>query len=65
MAEKAKETVEKMRNMKVPGGGGSPVVRGAIGLLFGGTALAFAGYQSLYTVPGGHRAIIFNRLTGK
>lgn len=53
--------------MRMPGGsggGGSPFVRAAATVLFGGTALAFAGYQSLYTVQGGHRAIVFNRLTG-
>eukprot|EP00511_Aplanochytrium_stocchinoi_P005724 CAMPEP_0204833144 /NCGR_PEP_ID=MMETSP1346-20131115/15755_1 /ASSEMBLY_ACC=CAM_ASM_000771 /TAXON_ID=215587 /ORGANISM="Aplanochytrium stocchinoi, Strain GSBS06" /LENGTH=298 /DNA_ID=CAMNT_0051965423 /DNA_START=249 /DNA_END=1145 /DNA_ORIENTATION=+ len=55
-----------MMNLKAPGGGsaGNPLMRSAIGLFFGGTALAFSGYKSLYTVPGGHRAIIFNRFSG-
>jgi len=68
MADKAgqaaKETMEKMKNIKMPQGGGSPLVRGAIGLVFGASALAFVGYNSLYTVPGGHRGLVFNRLVG-
>uniref|UniRef100_A0A7S3PRW6 Prohibitin n=1 Tax=Aplanochytrium stocchinoi TaxID=215587 RepID=A0A7S3PRW6_9STRA len=63
MSDKAKETVEKMQR-NIPKGPGGPIVKGALGLLFGGTALAFGAYQSLYTVPGGHRAIIFNRFLG-
>lgn len=30
----------------------------------GGTGAAFAAYNSLYTVQGGHRAVVFNRLGG-
>ena len=34
-------------------------------LLLGGTGLVlYGGYQSIYTVPGGHRAIIFSRFYG-
>lgn len=35
-----------------------------LGLLVGGTSVGAAAYQSLYTVEGGHRAVIFNRATG-
>ena len=46
MADKAKETMEKMRNVKMPSGGGG-AARGAALLLFGGGALAFGAYQAL------------------
>jgi prohibitin 2 len=46
--------------------GGAPSGRGAgaIGLVLGGTALAYGAYNSLYTVEGGHRAVVFNRFFG-
>jgi len=69
MADKAKETMERMRNIKMPGGGGGspaggPIAKGLAMVVFGGTGLAILGYQSLFDVPGGHRAVVFNRLTG-
>eukprot|EP00475_Leptophrys_vorax_P004886 TRINITY_DN12929_c0_g1_i1.p1 TRINITY_DN12929_c0_g1~~TRINITY_DN12929_c0_g1_i1.p1 ORF type:complete len:296 (+),score=70.01 TRINITY_DN12929_c0_g1_i1:88-975(+) len=33
-------------------------------LLIGAGSLAYVGYNSLYTVDGGHRAVIFNRISG-
>ena len=53
-----------------PGGGGGGGGRAAAAAARSVTALAVAGglgygaYNSLYTVPGGHRAVIFNRLGG-
>ena len=47
----------------VPGPPGKGAVAG-LGAIFGLTALAYGGYNCLYTVEGGHRAVIFNRLTG-
>lgn len=63
MADKAKETMERMRNVKMPSGGG-PAVRGLAALALGGAGLAFLGYQSLFNVDSGKRAVVFNRITG-
>jgi len=63
MADQAKETMERMRNVKMPSGGG-PAARAGLTLLAGGVGLAMLGYNALYDVPGGHRAVIFNRVTG-
>jgi prohibitin 2 len=43
-----------------------PSPAGISAVMFLGAAglVAYAGYQSLYTVPGGHRAILFSRLSG-
>jgi hypothetical protein len=38
--------------------------RGIAGVLVGTTALAFGAYHSLYTVEGGHRAVMYNRFVG-
>ena len=47
------------------GGGGLPGIVGtAFKLLAGAGAVGAAGYYSLFTIPGGHRGIIFNRITG-
>lgn len=47
---------------KIPSGGGPllPLLNTAIVL----GAVGYCGYNSVFTVDGGHRAIIFNRLTG-
>lgn len=46
-------------------GGGPPKAVASIGsVLLGGTAVVYAGYSSLFTVEGGHRAVMFNRLGG-
>lgn len=34
------------------------------GVLLGGAGVAFTGYNSLYTVEAGHRAVVFNRFYG-
>lgn len=65
MADQAKEAIERMRKAKIPGGGsGGPMARGAAFLLLGGGALAYTGYQSLFDVQSGHKAVMFNRFTG-
>lgn len=57
MAEKAQDLVGRIfRNPKGVGGG--------IGLIAAAGGLAYGLYQSMFTVDGGHRAIIFNRIGG-
>lgn len=49
------------------GGGGGPggmSPAGPLGALLGVTGILYAGYNSFYTVEGGHRALLFNRLIG-
>lgn len=51
------------------GGGGGAGPRGInpagpIGALLGIAGIAYGGYNSFYTVEGGHRALLFNRLVG-
>ena len=48
-----------MRSVKMPPGGGGL----ARVLLLGGAAV-YGASQSIFNVEGGHRAIVFNRLTG-
>lgn len=56
-----KQAVENLKKMKVPRGtAGAAFTSGAI--LLGGAAYGL--YHSLFNVPPGHRAIVFNRLTG-
>jgi regulator of protease activity HflC (stomatin/prohibitin superfamily) len=42
---------------------GNPASRG-LQALFAVLGLGFVGYNSMFTVEGGHAAIIFNRITG-
>jgi prohibitin 2 len=55
------------------GGGGTPgggprqaaaALGRSLGALAGAALLGYGAYNSVYTVQGGHRAIVFNRLTG-
>lgn len=48
------------------GGGGRAAAAAArsVTALAGAGAMAYGFYNSLYTVPGGHRAVIFNRVIG-
>ncbi len=48
----------------IPAGGGGGAAASALGSLLAAGALAYGAYNSIYTVDGGHRAIIFNRLVG-
>lgn len=50
------------KNIKFPQGGGA-AGRLATTVLIGGAAI-YGASQSLFNVEGGHRAIVFNRLTG-
>jgi prohibitin 2 len=49
----------------LPAGGGGGAAASALGSLLAAGALAYGAYNSIYTVDGGHRAIIFNRLVMK
>lgn len=70
MADKFKETIERMsKNMPKgglpkPGGGAAAAAASAITALATAGVLGFAGYNSVYTVDGGHRAVVFNRISG-
>lgn len=51
------------------GGGGGPQRAAAaaarsIGALAGAGLLGYGAYNSIYTVQGGHRAVIYNRIVG-
>lgn len=46
-----------------PGGPSGPSGKLGFGLL-GGIAALWVGYDSLFTVQGGHRGVMFNRVTG-
>lgn len=51
------------------GGGGGPQRAAAAaarsaGALIGAGLLGYGAYNSVYTVPGGHRAVVFNRIVG-
>ena len=62
-AQEAAERLERMRNVKLPSGGG-PAARAAAVVLAGGAGLAALGYYSLFNVESGHKAVVFNRVTG-
>lgn len=63
--ENVKDAMNKLRGSmpKAPPGGG-PLLKGAVSLIVGGVGLATLGYNSLYTVPGGYKAVVFNRAVG-
>lgn len=61
-ASKAKKAVENMQKMKMPKGGGAAGALVSTAVVMGGAA--FGLYHSLFNVPAGHRAIVYNRLTG-
>lgn len=54
--------LNRLRNIKFPGGGQNFIrlVQAAVGV----SAVGYAGYESLYTVDGGHRAVLYSRLGG-
>lgn len=75
MAQQLREAMQRLtRNMpKMPntpgggsGGGGNlgSALAGTVGTLVGAGGLGYFAYNSLFTVEGGHRAVIFNRLQG-
>ena len=55
--------MENLKNVKMPSGGTAAAGTLARVLLLGGAAVVGAA-NSLFNVEGGHRAIVFNRLTG-
>lgn len=72
MADKIKEAMKRI-SQNIPkggmpsggGGGGAAAAAGkAVTALASAGALGFAAYSSVYNVDGGHRAVVFNRLTG-
>lgn len=72
MADKIKEAMKRI-SQNIPkggmpsggGGGGAAAAAGkAVTTLASAGALGFAAYSSVYNVDGGHRAVVFNRLTG-
>ena len=59
----ASSSMENLRNVKMPAGGGPAAGRLLRLALFGG-ATVYGLSNSLFNVEGGHRAIVFNRLYG-
>jgi len=68
MAQQLRDAFQKMsKNLpKPPAGGGNAggAAANAILALAGAGALSYGAYNSIFTVEGGHRAVIFNRLVG-
>ncbi|TRY79467.1 hypothetical protein TCAL_08925 [Tigriopus californicus] len=67
MAEKLQDLAGRLKGAAAGGGGGGAGPRGlglGLKLLVGAVAGAYGLQQSMYTVDGGHRAIIFSRLGG-
>jgi prohibitin 2 len=76
MAQRLKEAFQKIsQNIPKGGAGGMPGGEGgpqraaaaaskAAGALMGASALGYGAYNAVFTVPGGHKAVIFNRLIG-
>jgi len=52
----------RLRNIKFPGG--SQGALNAVKAITGLGLLGYGGYESIYTVEGGHRAVIYSRLSG-
>ena len=70
MANQFRDAFQRM-SRNVPNMGGSGGGRGvgdaagrALGSLMVAAGLGYSAYNSIYTVQGGHRAVVFNRLTG-
>lgn len=72
MADKLREAMKKLsQNMPkggMPSGGGGGKASAAAGnaatALIAAGALGYGAFNSVYSVDGGHRAVVFNRLTG-
>lgn len=63
----AKQAGEAAAASGAPGGGPRRAAEAAARSVLaaaGATALGYGAYQSMYTVQGGHRAVVFNRLQG-
>lgn len=71
MAQQLREAMQRLsRNIKMPspppGGGGNlgSAMAGTAGALLGAGGLGYLAYNSFFTVEGGQRAVVFNRVTG-
>jgi len=73
MADKVKEAIQRLAKnipkggMPSGGGGGGNAAAAAAkatSALIAAGALGYGAYNSVYTVQGGHRAVVFNRFTG-
>jgi len=69
MAQQVRQNAPSGGGSGGAGGGGGPKRAAAaaarsLGALAGAAILGYGAYNSIYTVQGGHRAIIFNRVTG-
>lgn len=70
MADKLREAMKKLaQNMPKGGGSGgsgkaTQAAGSAITALLGAGALGYGALHSIYNVDGGHRAVVFNRITG-
>mmetsp|Transcript_5678 Transcript_5678/g.9605 ORF Transcript_5678/g.9605 Transcript_5678/m.9605 type:complete len:321 (-) Transcript_5678:272-1234(-) len=76
MAQQLKEAMQRLAKSMPKGGAGGGMPSGgggggaakaaasATGALIGAAALGYGAYNSVYTVQGGHRAVVFNRITG-
>lgn len=73
MADKVKEAMQRLAKSIPKGGTGGGGKRGggaaeaavkASGALLTAGALGYGAYNSVFTVQGGHRAVMFNRITG-
>jgi len=68
MAQQLRDAFQKMsKNFpKPPAGGGNAggAAANAVLALAGAGALSYGAYNSIFTVEGGHRAVMFNRLVG-
>jgi prohibitin 2 len=70
MSNQFRDAFQRMsRNVPNMGGGGGGSGAGeaagrALGSLILTGVLGYGAYNSFYSVPGGHRAVVFNRLTG-
>jgi prohibitin 2 len=56
--------MENLKGMGQKMAGPGRVLGGLATTLLGAAGVAYVGYNSLYTVDGGHRAVMFNRVTG-
>ncbi|MGH7954892.1 MAG: hypothetical protein ACREOZ_02910, partial [Gloeomargaritales cyanobacterium] len=70
MAQQIREMMQKLARSASAGGPSQPSGRGgaelgaALGSVVVGGGLLYGAYHSFFSVDGGHRAVIFNRILG-
>lgn len=67
MAQQLREAMKRISKNIPPnpmGGGGGGAAANALLALGGAAGLAYGAYNSVFTVQGGHRAVMFNRIIG-